>query len=146
MLQIFFGTPFRFLKFVTSIVNIRYELYQNLEPLRSLWKAPGTEIRERGTMCPPPCKVGLIRRIFNINKHVNIKTKTNIVDEITQQLLNSSYDWDQVEKIIVFGLPSFENMVNRAKRTRSGLHEVLLENTRTDMEKLLVPVQICSKN
>ena len=43
MLQIFFGTPFRFLKFVTSIVNIRHELYQNLEPLRSLGKAPGTK-------------------------------------------------------------------------------------------------------
>ena len=80
----------------------------------------------------------LIRRMLNTSEHVNIKTRTNIVDEFTQQLLNSGYDWDQVRKIIVSGLTGYENMVSRAKRTGSGLHRSAAEGAQERRRKKLL--------
>ena len=58
-LQFFSGTPFRSCTFWTYIVTMKYELCQNLGPLRSILRAPEHKMLGGGTMCPPPSKVGL---------------------------------------------------------------------------------------
>ena len=39
--------------------DIKYELYQNLGPLRSILRVPEHKMLGGKTMCPPPSKVGL---------------------------------------------------------------------------------------
>ena len=53
-LQFFSGTPFRSWTFWTYIVTIKYELYQNLGPLRSILRAPEHEMWGGGRIPPPP--------------------------------------------------------------------------------------------
>ena len=53
-LQFFSGTPFRSWTFWTYIVTIKYELYQNLGPLRSILRAPEHEMAG-GAESAPPC-------------------------------------------------------------------------------------------
>ena len=103
MLQIFFGTPFRFLKFITSIVNIRCELYQNLEPLRSLGKAPGTKNWRGGGFHPPLCKVGLRPKILHwqCSKDESYKCYLDQIPAllscslIQAQMFQMSESWDE---------------------------------------------------
>ena len=58
-LQIFSGTPFRSWTFWTKIVTIKYELYQNLGPHRSILKVLESKNWGGGGIRPPPCNVGL---------------------------------------------------------------------------------------
>ena len=55
----FSGTPFRFQTCWTSIVTMKYELYHNLGPLRSIWKALESKSRGVGRIYHPLCNVGL---------------------------------------------------------------------------------------
>ena len=52
-LQFFSGTPFRSWTFWTYIVTIKYELYQNLGPLRSILKALESKNWRGGPICTP---------------------------------------------------------------------------------------------
>ena len=60
-LVLFSRTPFRSWSFWTDIVTIKYELYQNLGPLRSIWKAPESKNRGGGRIYHPLWNVGLTR-------------------------------------------------------------------------------------
>ena len=53
-LQFFSGTPFRSWTFWTYIVTMKYELYQNLGPLRSILRALEHKMPGGGRICPPP--------------------------------------------------------------------------------------------
>ena len=63
-LQFFSGTPFRSWTFWTYIVTIKYELYQNLGPLRSILRAPEHKMLGGVQCAPPPSKVGLITMCY----------------------------------------------------------------------------------
>ena len=59
-LQFFSGTRFRSWTFWTYIVTIKYELYPNLGPLRSISRAPEHKMPGGGQNLPPPLsQVGL---------------------------------------------------------------------------------------
>ena len=44
-------------------MTIKYELYQNLGPLKSILRAPEHKMLGGGTMYPPPSKVGLMLKL-----------------------------------------------------------------------------------
>ena len=76
--------------------------------------------------------------MLNTSEHVDIKTRVDIVDEFTKQLLNSGYDWDQVRRIIVSGLTGYENMLSRARRNGSGIHRSAAEGAQARRQKKLL--------
>ena len=74
--SIFFsGTPFRFWTFWTYIVVIKYELYQNLGPLRSILKALESKNQGGGADSASPCNVGL-----RLKTRVNFQKRRNSED------------------------------------------------------------------
>ena len=68
-LQFFSGTPFRSWTFWTYIVTIKYKLYQNQVPLRSILKALESK-NQGGADSAPPCNVGL-----RLKTRVNFRKK-----------------------------------------------------------------------
>ena len=63
-LQFFSGTPFRSWTFWTYIVTTKYELYQDLGPLRSIWWAPEHKMSGGGTFCIVQSRVKITCRFF----------------------------------------------------------------------------------
>ena len=64
---IFSGTPFRW-TFLTYIVTMKYELYQNLGPLRSILRAPEHNVPGGDIIALPPPPIQ-----SRANKHLMIK-------------------------------------------------------------------------
>ena len=70
ILQIFIGSPFGiWVPNILSIVTLKRKLYNNLRPLRSIWK--GTESKNDGGVfsIPPLCNVELMQTFITLTVH-----------------------------------------------------------------------------
>ena len=82
----------------------------------------------------------LIRRLEVISEDVDIGEKVRIVEQYTQQLVNSDYDWKFCREIIVSGLKGWKRKEARKQklsipRFRSGQSSLKTRSDRKLMEK-----------
>ena len=66
--------------------------------------------------------IDLIRRLRNSSEDLGEGAKVEIVDNYAQELVNSGYRGEQLQKIVTNGIKGYENKVRRCKAQGAKLH------------------------
>ena len=83
----------------------------------------------------------VMRRLSNMNEHIPMEEKTEVLDNFSQKMVNSSHTVEVVRRVIVSGIKGHLRKVERCQREGKPFHRTAAASAKTRKSKKLTQKQ-----